>query len=192
MTANQIAYWNYVELKRANRAKERENTRSNKAREVETNRSNLANESISSRRQIEDARHNKASENETNRHNLIDESIRSAGNYITDRHNRAEENLKDQQIEFGWQQMASNIALEEFKNKTDMKYKQALADHYESQDATAFYNYDLNERNEAKKRQEEHRHNLKMESLYEDELPSKFGVNLQSGLNLLNIIKGFK
>lgn len=80
MTANQIAYWNYVETKRSNQAKERltgeanaetrrsniaretENMRSNLAREAENLRSNQTNELIARSRAREEARANRAKE----------------------------------------------------------------------------------------------------------------------------------
>nr|AVX53308.1 putative ORF1 [Marmot picobirnavirus] len=62
MTANQIAYWNYLENARANRAKEIENNRANLAKEAETNRSNLANETVLFERNAETRRSNLESE----------------------------------------------------------------------------------------------------------------------------------
>lgn len=46
MTANQIAYWNLVETKRANQAKEMETNRSNVAKETETQRHNVEQEQL--------------------------------------------------------------------------------------------------------------------------------------------------
>lgn len=90
MTHNQIAYWNYVESQRANKAKEFETARSNRAQEAllsrqhdETFRHNLANEGLQARQN-----------DETRRHNLIGEALTSQVNSETARANRAQESLK--------------------------------------------------------------------------------------------------
>lgn len=58
MTANEIAYLNYLENQRSNMAREEETNRSNVAKEVETNRHNVADESLGSRKQDEVERDN--------------------------------------------------------------------------------------------------------------------------------------
>lgn len=103
MTANQIAYWNYVENKRSNQARERltgeanvetrrsniaresETMRSNLAREAETLRSNQANELIARTRAREEARANRAKEDISSR--TLGETVRS---------NKAKEQLTSQ------------------------------------------------------------------------------------------------
>nr|AVX53789.1 putative ORF1 [Marmot picobirnavirus] len=91
MTQNQIAYWNLVETRRSNQAKERENTRSNTAKERENYRSNLAREQETAthnriveandiRNLQENKRSNQARERETNRTNLANEDIRRTTN----------------------------------------------------------------------------------------------------------------
>lgn len=86
MTRNQIAYQNYAESVRANKAREGETNRSNLANEAETKRSNLARETETNRsniaREQETARANRATETirsyeavEKNRSNLANEAI---------------------------------------------------------------------------------------------------------------------
>lgn len=76
MTHNQLLYWQNVETKRANQA-----------RELENNRANLARESNDRLNRLESARHNVASEKETKRSNLASEGIQSDRNVETRRHN---------------------------------------------------------------------------------------------------------
>lgn len=80
MTNNQVAYWNYKELVRSNRAKEAETQRSNQVREEETARANRAQEKIAYDRYLEEARANRANESikwgqlgEQRRANLVSE-----------------------------------------------------------------------------------------------------------------------
>lgn len=75
MTQNQIAFYNYLESKRANLAREGENTRSNVARETETNRHNVVTEEQAGKQLIEMGRHNLATESETRRANLEKELL---------------------------------------------------------------------------------------------------------------------
>lgn len=87
MTANQIAYWNYVENNRHNIASEKEALRSNRAKEREQHRSNVAQESLTSaanqiRQQsnlINDA-HYVRQDSEANRHNLAMEQLSRQSN----------------------------------------------------------------------------------------------------------------
>lgn len=87
MTANQIAYQNMLEGKRANREREKENYRSNFARETEENRSNLAKELNAYRTYVEQARANKSQE-AIGRANVRAQQDR---NDITEAHNFATE-----------------------------------------------------------------------------------------------------
>lgn len=95
MTRNQIAYWEMMENRRSNLAKERETNRSNLANERETNRSNLAREAETMRNNLvvsaETNRANLAREAETNRNNLINESIAKGNLDELMRHNIAVE-----------------------------------------------------------------------------------------------------
>lgn len=119
MTHNQIAYWNYVESQRANKAKEFETARSNRAQEAllarqhdetyrhnvaneqETFRHNVAGENVSLANQRETLRHNLAGEaltsqvnSEIRRHNLAGEVLTSQANREISRSNRAQESIK--------------------------------------------------------------------------------------------------
>lgn len=87
MTQNQIAYWQNVEMHRANLARERENTRTN-----------VANEEIKRFANFENQRHNIAMESfnrsslaETKRHNVKGEFNTAFANTETARHNRITE-----------------------------------------------------------------------------------------------------
>lgn len=80
MTQNQIAYQNYLESARANKAREIETTRSNIARETEDRRSHLAQENLSSKGLAETTRSNRARESETLRSNLARESETARSN----------------------------------------------------------------------------------------------------------------
>lgn len=101
MTANQIAYWNYVENKRHNQAGE-ENTRTDLGikRDTlsETQRHNKETEGVSWLNARETARHNLATEDlgnrqlgETNRHNIVTEGQTYQYNNELVRHNLASE-----------------------------------------------------------------------------------------------------
>lgn len=70
MTANQIAYWNMMESKRSNLARERETYRSNVARETETHRNNTATEALTGLRDAETKRNNLARLAEEKRNNI--------------------------------------------------------------------------------------------------------------------------
>lgn len=100
MTANQIAYWNYVETARSNLERERNNRdvtresiRHNKAYEKETNRHNVVSENIGWGQLSESKRHNLAYEKETNRHNLVSERQSAYSNWELHRHNVSSEKL---------------------------------------------------------------------------------------------------
>lgn len=80
MTSNQIAYWNYAETARSNKAKERE-----------TGRTNRVNEAIKWHTLGETTRHNVAGEKETLRHNAASEALGSAQLQETNRSNLARE-----------------------------------------------------------------------------------------------------
>lgn len=101
MTHNQIAYWNYVESQRANKAKEFETARSNRAQEAllarqqsETNRHNLANERETFRHNVAGEKVSLASQQESLRHNLAGEALTSQANSEIRRSNRAQESIK--------------------------------------------------------------------------------------------------
>lgn len=82
MTRNQIYYWQNVETKRSNQAREAETHRNNAAIEAETNRHNLAMELLTKNQYDELARHNLATETEQNRTNVANEQIKTVANDI--------------------------------------------------------------------------------------------------------------
>lgn len=86
MTRNQIAYQNYTESVRANKAREGETNRSNLANEQETKRSNLA-------REAETNRSNIARESEAIRSNMVNEQIKGLELQEKSRSNRANESI---------------------------------------------------------------------------------------------------
>lgn len=86
MTRNQIAYQNYTESVRANKAREGETNRSNLANERETQRSNLA-------REAENYRSNTTRERETERSNKANEGIKSYEALERNRSNLAQEQI---------------------------------------------------------------------------------------------------
>lgn len=145
MTQNQIAYWNYVESARANRAKERENFRSNRAREVETVRSNRASEKELNRsnqaRELENVRSNTARERETRRsnlahevelgrHNAYTEQIARDTNRITADRNREEANYRERKRSDDYELGLLNADISRFKANTERarSMNQSLSD----------------------------------------------------------------
>lgn len=102
MTHNQIAYWNYIESQRSNRA-----------RELETARSNRAQEALLSRQHDETYRHNVASEKEGARHNLASETLSSRTLSETQRANREQESIK-----WAGQNLATNQYYEQQRMNT--------------------------------------------------------------------------
>lgn len=74
MTANQIAYWNYVENQRHNLSTEAEQNRSNLAQEEERKRANLASERLTKEQNTINRVHLGRMDSETNRHNVATES----------------------------------------------------------------------------------------------------------------------
>lgn len=126
MTHNQIAYWNYVESQRANKAKEFETARSNRAQEAllaqqqgETYRHNLANERETYRHNVAGENVSLASQRETLRHNLAGEALTSQANSETQRSNRARESI---------QQAGQNLATNQFFEQQHMNaFNKAIA-----------------------------------------------------------------
>lgn len=120
MTANQIAWQNMLETRRANVARELETNRSNVARETETNRANVAKEGETKRHnvatEVEAGRHNRSTESlgfsnlsELGRHNLQTEAVNWYNAQEVKRANQANEAIKwlglgNQQIELGIKQ----------------------------------------------------------------------------------------
>lgn len=105
MTANQIAYWNYVENSRHNRATERETGRSNKAREIETYRSNTTNEGLSAERNellraqnSINAQYNLQRLEEDSRHNRAQESLEAL-----------KRNIEQQQVDVSYAKLANDL-----------------------------------------------------------------------------------
>lgn len=94
MTANQIAFQNYLENARHNVVGEKESHRHNFTTEVETGRHNLSTEA-------ETTRHNTVFELETGRHNVTTENE-------TSRHNVATENAALSNLAFNYAQLAQN------------------------------------------------------------------------------------
>lgn len=94
MTANQIAFQNYLENARHNVVGEQEFHRHNFTTELETGRHNISTED-------ETTRHNKKFELETGRHNVATE-------YETGRHNVATENAALSNLAFNYAQLAQN------------------------------------------------------------------------------------
>lgn len=94
MTANQIAYQNYLENARHNVVGENESRRHNFSTEIETGRHNISTEG-------ETTRHNKKFELETSRHNIATE-------HETGRHNVATENAALSNLAFNYAQLAQN------------------------------------------------------------------------------------
>lgn len=86
MTANQIAYWNYVETKR-----------NNMASLAETTRSHQANENYNMLNLREVARSNYAREAENRRSNMANESIKREQNREARRSNQANEDISRMQ-----------------------------------------------------------------------------------------------
>lgn len=113
MTANQIAYWNYVENSRHNLASETEAKRSNLAKERESNRSNVANEVLKGREidvkqasnLINDA-HYVRSDQETQRHNAVMENYYLTGNA-----------LRQAEVQQGYAQLANSRYIAELSNQ---------------------------------------------------------------------------
>lgn len=103
MTANQIAYLNYLELKRSNLVKEAENARSNRAVELENRRSNIA-------RELETFRNNNAVLTESQRHSRAVESNQFYSYAEQARHNRMTEVAVANQLA---ETVRSNIAREQ-------------------------------------------------------------------------------
>lgn len=114
MTANQIAYSNYVEQSRHNLETEAETQRNNVVVSTETNRANLAREAETNRANKENEKHNKKVLKETTRSNKAREAETSQHNRATEaedkrshmaneaenkRSNEAQEFLKQQQID---------------------------------------------------------------------------------------------
>lgn len=117
MTRNQIAYWEFRENERSNRAREAETARSNRANEFETNRANIARETETNRNNVavlnETSRANKAREVETNRNNLITEAI-AQGRLDEDvRHNKVVESETERNNRMnnaiGWRQADASM-----------------------------------------------------------------------------------
>lgn len=100
MTRNQIAYWEYVEKKTADRNQEYENQRSHKANE-DIQRANLS----------EAQRHNLITEMETGRHNKAGEGLEGQRNAETVRHNIASEKVARDQVKLGYYQADINKSL---------------------------------------------------------------------------------
>lgn len=97
MTANQIAYSNYMEQSRHNLVGENETNRHNIAQEYETNRTNVANEQLRLKEHKEAKKHNRATEKETSKHNRITEAQKDTELTETERANKQrEENTKEQ------------------------------------------------------------------------------------------------
>lgn len=132
MTANQIAYWNYVESNRHNLATEKENTRSNLAREREQNRSNLSQEQISREgnaiRQtsnlINDA-HYLRSDSEANRHNLAMERLQDRNVRIAER-----------QVDLGYAGLANQYSIASMGNTLGYSQLAELSKHNRETEAT--------------------------------------------------------
>ena len=104
MTVNQLAYLNYEELKRANRAREIEANRANTVDEAERNRHNLATETVQVGTLDESRRHNFVSEvisrdslDESVRSHLANESIQNRNLDETHRANLERERLSGMQ-----------------------------------------------------------------------------------------------
>lgn len=93
MNELQIKYYQSLEDKRSNLAKEAETHRSNVAQESETHRHNVSSENISLNSLLEAQRHNKAVEAETNRHNVSQEQANLQSLREVQRHNVASEIL---------------------------------------------------------------------------------------------------
>lgn len=161
MTKNQIDYWTFKELERANQMKEAETKRSNQAQEREKERSNRANEAISLYDVAEKQRHDTEQENynlmsleEQARHNTVNEGEAF-------RHDKATEGI--QYYSAGAQNLSASanmaavsesvrhdIALEElqdFKNTTEFmnvqnqfeiqSYANAIKDRAQKEEARA-------------------------------------------------------
>lgn len=122
MTANQIAYWQLVETRRANAAREVETNRANVAKESEQHRANVASETETSRAhkatEAENLRSHLATESlttrdliERNRHNLVTEAE-------SERSNRAREE----------ETLRSNLAGEALKQQSNLLQKQSIVE----------------------------------------------------------------
>lgn len=128
MTQNQIAYWNYKESGRHNRAVEAETHRANRAQETETNRHNVTWEQ-------ETERHNRAIEGltsvqnvETHRSNVVRESLQAEANAEIARNNRAKEALTHESNLVGFAQVGlgySQLNEASRHNVVDEKNRQA-------------------------------------------------------------------
>lgn len=122
MTANQIAYWQLVETRRANAAREVETNRANVAKENEQHRSNVASEAEAVRSHLaaeaENIRSHQATESlttrdliERNRHNLVTE-------VEAERSNRAREE----------ETLRANLAGETLKQQANLLQKASIAE----------------------------------------------------------------
>lgn len=145
MTANQIAYWNYVENSRHNKEQERENYRSNRARESENYRANIASESLRSKELdikqtsnlINDA-HYTRSDAEANRHNLAMERYYLTGNA-----------LREAEIGLGYANLSNSRYISELQNSLGYANLSETSRSHKEQEATANRNVSVGRVNAA-------------------------------------------
>lgn len=139
MTANQIAFQNYLENARHNVVGEKESHRHNFSTEVETGRHNISTE-------LETTRHNKVFELETGRHNFVTEKE-------TGRHNVATENAALSNLAFNYAQLAQNRDIA-YKNldlgvhhlNLDISKQEEAARHNSAVESQNFLNWTESER----------------------------------------------
>lgn len=193
MTSNQIRYWELQEMKRANRAKERETRRANRAGErltrdyqqgtldlraqelAETIRRNLAGESINLETLAENKRHNVVYENEIARHNKATEGLTSKQLNIeqgklaeTIRSHKASESISLQNLA---ETRRHNVAQEGISSRQldiDSQYKGAMVEQGLQRielDSQHIENERRRVRNETLARRETARHNAAQEDL---------------------------
>lgn len=120
MTANQIAYWQLVETRRANAARESETNRANVAKETEQQRSNLANET-------ENIRSHKAAEAENLRSHLATESLTTRDLVERNRHNLVTEAESERSNRTREEEaLRSNLASEKLKHEANLLQKDSI------------------------------------------------------------------
>lgn len=128
MTANQIAYANYVE-----------SNRHNLASESETSKHNRTTEDVAYKNWSEVVRHNKVGEGETHRHNVQNELFNIGTLNENIRHNKRSETISDKQANAA----LSQARTADYNATTDRLYKQAKS--YEAEERGGLFTVQADE-----------------------------------------------
>lgn len=149
MTANQIAYANYLETKRSNLAAENlrrkeldEAARSHVAGETETNRHNLVTEGLSSMDILENRRANLARETETNRANLAQETEAKRSHLANEEETRRANQAREYETN---RSNLANEAIRYWSEANQQAYNQGLLNHYARMDTETARSNRVNE-----------------------------------------------